>query len=249
MRLSVTAGLVASGVLGVAALLVAKVWLPQVETKDAPKPAASASAAMVPVVAAKAAIPVGARVEAGSLTLIRLPAAAVPQGAYSSIDAVMAREGGAPVAMSALAAREPLLAARLSGVGAKPSVAAIIAPGKRAYAIGVDAIGGGGGHVLPGDRVDVLLTRDTAAFTPEGGKGKSVRADIVLQDVRVLAMNLNADFASTEKAEPDTATLEVSLEEAGRLAMASEAGTLSLALRRLGQGGEEQVRTVSAADL
>lgn len=244
MRLSVTTGLIASGVLGAAALLVAKVWLPQVEAKDEAR--AEAPAALVPVVAAKAAIPVGAKLEAGKLTLVRLPPDAVPQGAFRSVDEVMARQ---PVALTALAVREPVLATKLSGAGAKPSVAAIIAPGKRAYTVGVGPVTGGGGHILPGDRVDVLLTRDASGFTPEGAKGRLARADVVIANVRVLAMNLNADFASTEKAEPDTATLEVSLEEAGKLALAGEAGELSLALRRIGSGDDAPARPVSTADL
>ena len=123
--------------------------------------------------------------------------------------------GGAPVALTPIAAREPLLPSKLSGPGARASVAAEIADGMRAYTIKVTDVTGVGGHALPGDRVDVVLMRD---LTPEGHTRNYV-SEVVIQNVRVLGVDLNADLASNKPATPNTATLEVSVRgrpEAGR---------------------------------
>ena len=71
----------------------------------------------------------------------------------------------------------------------------------------------------------------------------------MLQNVRVLGINLNADQTTTNKANPKNATLEVTVEDAGRLSIASQVGALSLALRRTGAAEVEPVRAVRVSDL
>jgi pilus assembly protein CpaB len=79
--------------------------------------------------------------------------------------------------------------------------------------------------------------------------GKRLVTDVVLQNVRVLAMDLNADPTSTHPAAPKTATLEVDMQGAEKLALASQAGTLSLVLRRTGSGEISAVRPVTVSQL
>ncbi|MES2034571.1 MAG: Flp pilus assembly protein CpaB [Pseudomonadota bacterium] len=238
MRVATIASLGASALLGVGALFVAKVWLPNAQSGPSQAAAASPSIKLTAVVASKAAVAYGQKLEAKDLTLIRMPADAVPEGAYTTIDQVVALDDGAPVTLAALAPREPILPSKISGAGFKPSVAAVIAPGMRAYTIKVNDVAGGGGHVLPGDRVDVLLTQDVGesggAVEGESGGRKIFVSSMVIQNVHVLGMDMVADPASTEKFSPKTATLEVNVLDAGKLAVAQEAGTLSLALRRTG---------------
>ncbi|MES2341861.1 MAG: Flp pilus assembly protein CpaB [Pseudomonadota bacterium] len=147
------------------------------------------------------------------------------------------------MALTLIAAREPLLPAKLSGPGARPSVAAEIAPGMRAYAIGVTDISGVGGHALPGDHVDVVMMRN---LTPDGPH-KVLQSQLVVQNVRVLGVDLNADPTSTKAEKPSTTTLEVSVKDAQKLAIAAEMGTLSLALRPLGSSDVEAVAEVASA--
>jgi pilus assembly protein CpaB len=230
MRLVTIVSLGASAVLGLAALVVAKAVLPNTAAaKD--KGQQAQVVAGVPVVVAAHALKYGDRLDAGALTIARLPANAVPEGAFTTVAAVLAQDhGGAPVVLFPLAAREPLLAAKLSGPGARPSVAAEIADGMRAFTIKVDDVTGVGGHALPGDRVDVVLARD---LTPNGER-RSWVSEVVLQNVRVLAIDLNADLSSNKPAAPSTATLEVAVPDSQKLAIAADAGKLSLALRRTG---------------
>jgi pilus assembly protein CpaB len=238
--------LAVSAVLGLGALLVARAWLPNPQPKAGPRPAAEQG---VPVVLAAGPIAYGAKLQAKDLVVMQLPAAAAPPGAYANVAQVLkADSGGAPVALVAMNVHEPVMPDKLSGAGARPTLAAMINQGMRAYTIGVTDVAGGGGHVLPGDHIDVVLTRNVAVNYQTGAQGHLV-SDIVIQNVRVLGMDLNADPNSTKAAVAHTATLEVTAQDAERLALASQAGTLSLALRRTGAVELQPVRAVGAGDL
>ena len=236
MRVGTIVSLGASAVLGLGALVVAKVWLPstgkhekQVET--------------VPIVAAAKPLAFGTKLDEKSLVVLQLPVDAAPVGAYHSVSEVIKLDaGGAPVALTPIAAREVLLPGKLSGAGVRASVAAIITPGMRAYTITASEQSGVGGHALPGDRVDILLTRQM-------GSDQNVESDVVLQDVRVLAVNMNADQQSVDKAAPHTTTLEVSPDDAAKLALAAKVGELSLALRRTGAAEVAPARVLRVSDL
>lgn len=234
MRVATIVSLGASALLGVGALVVAKTMLPDPSGQGRAAAAAPATN-LVPVVAAKADIPFGVKLAAKDLMILKLPRDAVPDGTYSTIDAVTALDNGGPVTLARLSAREPLLPAKLSGGGTKANVAAVIGEGMRAYTIKVTDVSGGGGHVTPGDRVDVLVAmQPTEGVQVEGAGSKGAVSGAVLQNIKVLGMDLIADPANVDKFIPKTATLEVSLEDAAKLAVAAQVGELSLALRRTG---------------
>jgi len=239
MRMITIVSLGASAALGLGALFVARAVLPN---QAAAKPGQVSVSAGVPIVVAAKDIKYGDKLDPGMLVIARVPAAVAPQGAYSTVAQVLGSDhGGPPVALQPLVAREPVLPSKLSGPGARPSVAAEIAEGMRAYTIKVTDVTGAGGHALPGDRVDVVLMRD---LTPSA-QVRSYVSDVVIQDARVLGVDLNADLSSNKPAEPKNATLEVSVEDAQKLAIASTLGTLSLALRRTGEAEAAPVRTMA----
>ncbi|HVM98804.1 MAG TPA: Flp pilus assembly protein CpaB [Caulobacteraceae bacterium] len=252
MRTGTIVSLGASAVLGLGALIVARVWLPQTAHLPQIKTEAAPMANTVPVVVASSAIPYGAKLDAAHLMVERLPAGSAPQGAYATPAQILSQTGGAPVALTPIAAREPLLPSKLSGPGARPIVSAVIGEGMRAYTIGVSDTGGVGGHALPGDRVDVIVTRQPPV--PKALKDlcddcKRERADVVLQNVRVIGMDLNVDPSTTTSVLAHTATLEVSVLDAQKLAVATQVGVLSLALRRVGSAEITPVREVEIGDL
>jgi len=230
MRVVTIVSLGASAVLGLAALFVAKAVLPgQGHSKTAVM--AQQPAAGVPVVVAKGDLKFGDRLDAGKVTILHVPANAVPTGAFTTVEQVLAQDnGGAPVALTQIAAKELLLPSKLSGPGARSSVAVEIADGYRAYTIKVSDVTGVGGHALPGDRVDVVISRD---LTPDGPTRNYI-SEVVIQNVRVLGVDLNADMTKNTPATPTTATLEVSVQDAQKLAVAADLGKLSLALRKTG---------------
>ena len=246
MRVGLVVSLIASTVLGTGALLVARIWLPA-HAAHAELPSAPAMATR-PVVTAAIPIPYGAKLEAKYLTVSRLPTNAVPEGAYSSVQQVLYQPGGAPLALTPMATLEPVLPAKLSGPGGRFSLAQVIAPGMRAYTISVTESSGGGGHVMPGDRVDVVLTRDLPV-APGGLQGRRMISTVVGENLRVLGMDLNANPNSNQPAVARTATLEISAQDSVRLALATQAGTLSLALRRIGADQPEPVRPMQMGDL
>ncbi|MDZ4374795.1 MAG: Flp pilus assembly protein CpaB [Phenylobacterium sp.] len=229
MRVVTIVSLAASAALGLGALFVAKIALPN--AASARNPAVRAEVQGEAVVVASRAIKYGEKLDAGMLTVIKIPKNAVPVGAFTTIDTVLAADkGGAPVALFPISQREPLLPTKLSGPGSRSTVSAAITEGMRAYTLKVDDASGVGGHALPGDHIDVVLIRD---LTPDGPQRNYI-SHVVVQNARVLGMNLNADPTSDKPAAPDTATIEVSVEDAQKLSVAATLGELSLALRRNG---------------
>jgi pilus assembly protein CpaB len=249
MRLGTIISIGASAVLGIGALLIARLWIPS----HAPHAAAAQAAPVVvetSIVVAAKPIPWGAKLDGQFLKVIQMPAADVPQGAYSSVGQILNQDGGPPMALSAMAVQEPVLSSKLSGPGERQTLAALVDPNMRAFTIGVSAVTAGGGHILPGDRVDVLLTRQLP--TPPGadiGNAKLEQTTVVIQNVRVLGMDLNANPTSTQPAVASTATLEVGMPDAEKLALAADGGTLSLALRRPGSVEIAPSRPIMADDL
>jgi pilus assembly protein CpaB len=247
MRVVTIVSLGASAVLGLGALVVAKTVLPNQAAAKASGLATQQNANDVPVVVAASDLKFGDKVDAAHLRLTRLPAEAVPQGAFTTVAAVLSADhGGPPVVLTPIAAKEPLLPAKLSGPGARASVAAEITEGMRAYTIRVSDVSGVGGHALPGDRVDVVLLRD---MTPPGSQTHNFVSQVVIQDVRVLAVDLNNDLASNKPATPSTATLEVNVEDSQKLAVAADLGKLSLALRRTGSADTTPIAPVRTSQL
>lgn len=243
MRVVTIVSLAASAVLGLGALFVAKIALPN--AASARSPAARAEAAGEPVVVASRALKYGEKLDAGMLKVIKVPASAIPEGSFTTVaQALAADHGGAPVVLVPLATREPLLPAKLSGPGARPSVAAEVADGMRAYTLKVDDASGVGGHALPGDHVDVVLMRD---LTPAGPQRNYI-SYIVVQNARVLGIDLNADPTSNKPASPNTATIEVSVEDSQKLSIAATLGELSLALRRNGAAEVDDAPPLRTAD-
>jgi len=229
MRVVTIVSLAASAVLGLGALFVAKIALPNASAAKSPMRAAVAAGE--PLVVASRALKYGEKLDAGMLTVIKVPKNAIPEGSFTNVaQALAADRGGAPVVLVPLASHEAVLPAKLSGPGARPSVAAEIAEGMRAYTLKVNDASGVGGHALPGDRVDVVLMRD---LTPSGEQRNYV-SYVVVQNARVLGVDLNADPTSNKPASPNTATVEVSVQDSQKLSIASTLGELSLALRRNG---------------
>ncbi len=245
MRLVTIGSLGASAALGLGALIVARLLLPATtgQVQAAPRIFVSPMANAASVVVAAGDIPFGRRLSASDLKLIQVPRAAAPADAFTTVGQVLAQDhGGAPVTLTPIAAREPLLPAKLSGPGARASVAAELAPGMRAYAISVTDATSVGGHALPGDRVDVVMMRDLTGTSPH----KVLESEVVIQNVRLLGVGLNADPTSTKPETAATATLEVNVRDAQKLSMASQLGALSLALRPTGLAEVEATSPISS---
>jgi pilus assembly protein CpaB len=145
----------------------------------------------------------------------------------SEIDKVVA----GMVVRAPLVVGQPITEASVVRAGAAGFMAAILSPGMRAVSIPISAETGAGGFILPNDRVDVILTRDLG----EGGGKKNIQAETILLDVRVLAIDQSAEQPKDAQAQVGkTATVEVSPGQSVFIEESRMKGTLSLALRPLG---------------
>jgi pilus assembly protein CpaB len=111
-------------------------------------------------------------------------------------------------------------------------LAAVLEPGMRAASVGVDEISGVAGLIWPGDRVDVILTQNMDSATPVAQRVVSER---VLSDLRIIAVdqNITRDGSAGAGHVARTVTLQISPEDADRLAVAQHLGHLSLVVRSL----------------
>ena len=145
-------------------------------------------------------------------------------------------------------AGEPIVARKIVRAGDSGYMAAYLEPGMRAMAIRVTVETAAGGFILPGDRADVLLTREVK--TPgAGGSGETTKfvAATVMQNIKVLAIDQNTRAAENEQAVVGaTATLEVSGRDAEVLALAKSEGELSLVLRSYADTAGPSGRTAAA---
>lgn len=141
-------------------------------------------------------------------------------------------------------AGEPITMRKIVRAGDSGYLAVLLSPGMRAASIPVTVDTGAGGFILPGDRVDVLLTRRL-----DDGKAQLFTSQTILRNMKVLAVDQTTQTAKDAAAVIGaTATLEVDAEQAETLAAAKAAGTLSLTLRsyadaRSGRDGVPPVRS------
>lgn len=193
----------------------------------APPPAPARAEPRTTVVVASRPIGFGETLTAADLREQPWPADVAPPGAYRTVAEITS---GAPrTALGPIAANEPIVPMKLSGPGGRASLSSQIRPGMRAAAIRVDDVMGVAGFVLPGDFVDVVVTR--------GDDAKAARADVLLQDVRVLAIDQTASSTKSDPILAKAATIEVTPAQAAKLALAGHVGSLSLALRGAAEAG------------
>jgi pilus assembly protein CpaB len=182
------------------------------------------------------------------LVEVQWPAASVPAGAFSSREALLG-PGGQRTVLTAIAKSEPILASKITGPGQRGSLSAVIEDGMKAVTIRVDDVLGVAGFVQPGDRVDVILTRNERAATASGKPAAGLAySDVLLQSVRVLAIDQIAERAGQPKP-AKAVTIEVTAEGAGKVTLGMEVGRLSLALLKAGTPSGTGYRRIEVEDL
>ncbi len=235
-------GLIILGVailIGLAAVFLANSYLGRVEQQQVTTPQG-----MVKVAVAAVPLDFGTPITPDKVRLVDWPAGALPEGTFSSIPQLLPMNH-TRVALRPMAANEPILRSKISGEGGRAAISAVLDPTKRAVAVRVSDVAGVAGFVLPGDVVDVLVTR-----TPMVANGSSQQiTDVLLQKVRVIAIDQDASDSTDKPAVGKTATLEVAQVDAQKLALAQQVGQLSLALVNPASETSPTVETVSTDDL
>lgn len=175
-----------------------------------------------PVVVAASDLDMGAELTRDDIRTIDWPANALPQNAISNPDEVVGRGLVLPVIQN-----EPILPMKLASKDAGAGLPPIITPGLRAVSVRVDEVIGVAGYVVPGTRVDVVVTLSPSQ------QHQDITAKVILTDVQVLAAGTKIE-RDTERGKPipvNVVTLLVNPEEAERLTLAANEGKIQLALR------------------
>ncbi|PBB21000.1 Flp pilus assembly protein CpaB [Mesorhizobium sp. WSM4313] len=240
MRANTLIMIVLAGVFGVLAVVLANIWL-------ANQRSAMAKAGDVPrdtVVVAAVPLKFGDTLSADKLREVAWPSGAVPTGAFKTTKELLAGEG-TKQALQSIGTNEPVLANRITGPGQRATLSAVLAEGMKAVSIRVNDVLGVAGFVFPGDRVDVLLTRTVRS---NDGPDKSF-VDVLLQSVKVLAVDQVADESKDSPTVVKAVTVEVTTKDAQKLTLAAGAGQLSLALRQAAASKGEETERVTLSDL
>jgi len=149
------------------------------------------------------------------------------------------------VVRSPLVEGQPITEASIVHSGSAGFLAATIPPGMRAVSMVVSAETGAGGFILPNDRVDVIFTHD---LTGGVGAVKIFRSDTILRDVRVLGIDQTSTPAKDQQSVVGkTATLELTPAQAEMVQVSAKVGTLSLALRALGDASDDSLQREAEA--
>ena len=193
---------------------------------------------------AVAAVPLdyGIDITPDKVKFVDYPTTSIPAGAFSDFNQ-LAPAGKRRVVLRPMAINEPILATKLAGEGLGPSIAYLLPDGMRAAAVRINDVSGVAGFVQPMDTVDVLITRQMPGSDAQA-------TDVLLQAVKVIAIDQNAQGADGKPVLAKTATLEVNPVDAQKLALAQNVGLLSLVLRKPGENQDlGRVATVSMNDL
>jgi pilus assembly protein CpaB len=223
-------------VLGVLAVFLANTYLSGPERK-------AQLGGTTKVAVATAPMAFGTDITPDKVRFVDFPNTSIPQGAFTNAAQLMPA-GKRRVALLPIGVNEPILAAKISAEGQGASIAALLPDGMRAASVAINDVSGVAGFVQPNDTVDVLITR----MLP-GGAGNAQVTDVLLQNVRVIAIDQQAKNADGTPKVAKTATLEVNPLDAQKLALAQTVGTLSLVLRKPGEQNNPVVETISMNDL
>jgi pilus assembly protein CpaB len=187
-----------------------------------------------PVVVALQDISEGLAIDRVAVAIAQWPVGTVPAGAFTSIDSVAGRVTRVDVFKG-----EVLVPGRLAPSGTEPGLAVKITPGKRALALRIDDVASLNGLIQPNSRVDVLVT------LPDAQKGNQQVAKTFMSNMRVLSVGTISQVSRDNRPiQAPVATLEVTPDEAERLAIAQRVGIIQLSLR--GYGDPDSIKTEGA---
>lgn len=212
-------------------------------TQRNPQETAEAAIPTIPTVQVLVAtkdIPYGEKIEAESVAAIDWPETSVPKDAILTHAELLEGPDAPRIALRPFAAGEPYLKAKVSGFGERPILSRKVAEGMRAFSVRINDVSGVGGFILPGDHVDIMLTRQL---------DEGFATDVILQNVTVLGIDQMSSETTHEPLLGRSATFEVTPEQAQKLALATQVGSLSLALRNYATLQTEKTEQIEAGDL
>jgi pilus assembly protein CpaB len=189
-----------------------------------------------PVVVAASDLTFGTKLERNLLKVVNYPKDSVPPNAYSSLDSVVGQ-----TTKIFLATKEPVLMSKLSTIGGGLSM--MVRPDMRASSVTVNLVSSVSGFVVPGDRVDVLVTIDRM-----GAGMQTATTRTILQNIEVLAAGVKTESKEQENkpnTDLQTVTLLVDPPSAETMALAMHEGKIHLTLRNPEDGDTLKLASIS----
>jgi len=193
------------------------------------------------VVVAAEPLAYGAVMTSDSVAEIPWYVSTLPEGAFASKDDLL--QGGRRTVLYPLKRGEPVLRSRITGAGQRASLAALLEDGKRAVTVRVDDVRGVAGFVLPGDFVDLVMIAD------EPSSKRQSYSDILLEHLKVLAIDQIASEGEEKPTVARAVTLEVTKEQAQKILLATNVGKLSLILSRPNEKAGDFNRRIGERDI
>lgn len=171
------------------------------------------------VVVAAIDIEYGTRITPEMIRQVPWPVSAMPDGVFTQpADAI-----GKVVNVTVIKG-EPIMARRAVESLGGSSLASLITPGKRAMTVRVNDVIGVAGFLLPGNRVDVL-------GTPQKRNNEEARTETLVENLKVLAVDQQAQTNKDDPVIVRAVTVEVTPEEAEQIVQATNNGSVQLVLR------------------
>jgi pilus assembly protein CpaB len=194
------------------------------------------------VAVAKVAIPVGSKILAEQVAVVQFPKDSMPDGHFDTVEKLAGR-----VVVVNIGAKEPITDSKLAPEGTAEGLSAVIPEGYRAMTVKVDDVVGISGFIMPGTLVDVVVVIDPAE---QAGMQNPI-SKIVLQNIRVLANGTNIDKPENQRDANSVkaVTLQVTPEQAEKLALSATEGKLQLVMRNQIDQGDEQTPGVNKRGL
>ena len=179
----------------------------------------------------------GVKLDKTMLRTVRYPKESVPVGAFSTVDSVVGQ-----TTKIFMTAKEPVTAIKLSSLGGGLSM--LVRPGMRASSVEVNQVSGVSGFILPGDRVDMLVTV-LQVQDPEDAYTQTV-----LQNLEVLAAGQKTTTQDNKPITVQSVTLLVDPNQAEVMAHATRQGQITLVLRARGDDSTlAKLQPVKTSDL
>ena len=228
--------------LGVVAVLLTRGYVSSVTQRVA---APSGAGALVPVVVAAQPLERGVVLAPNFLKVVNFPADGAPSNVFHAISELTGGKDQQRLALRSLVANEPVLASYVSGPGGKLNLSGTVGSGMRAVSLRSTDVTGVGGFVLPGDRVDVLLTRSISS----GGGGSDTLTQVLAENIRVLGVDQSANDEADKPVVSKAITVEVTPQQASAISLGQSVGTVSLTLRHVADDAPLAQKSMDVHDL
>ena len=240
MKIGAIIMLVVALVLGGLSVFAARNWIErQVQGNAA---AQKQQLEVVKIIVARTQLNFGDKVKDEHLVAMTWPKSSIPKGAFLSKREVL--DGKKPrVALRRIEINEPLLKSKISGFGGRATLSAVLKSNRRAVTVRVNDVTGVSGFLLPGDRVDIMISRTV------GGRKGARQTSLLLQDIRVLGVGQLASEKTDKPVVVRTLTVEATPMESQKLVLAQQVGTLSMVLRPVTERKIVRIKPVSTGDL